>query len=91
VLARAGYRVLRLDAALVMRHPGGPLARARGARAVAVRPTNEKSPFGRWGLLFSYASRDRKLRRLGYRVIRWEAELVLRDLRTEVALICAAL
>ena len=37
------------------------------------------------------ASRDRKLRRLGYRVVRIEAELVLRDLPAPVALIRAAL
>jgi len=37
------------------------------------------------------ASRDRKLRRLGYRVIRLDAELVLRDLSAAVALIRAAL
>jgi very-short-patch-repair endonuclease len=37
------------------------------------------------------ASRDRKLRRLGYRVVRIEAELVLRDLPGAVALIRAAL
>jgi len=36
-------------------------------------------------------SRDRKLRRLGYRVIRLDAELVLRDLSAAVALIRAAL
>lgn len=36
-------------------------------------------------------SRDRKLRRLGYRVIRVAAELVLRDLPAAVALIRAAL
>ena len=37
------------------------------------------------------ASRDRKLRRLGYRVVRLEAELVLRDLSAAVALIRTAL
>ena len=37
------------------------------------------------------ASRDRKLCRLGYRVIRLDAELVLRDLSAAVALIRAAL
>jgi very-short-patch-repair endonuclease len=37
------------------------------------------------------ASRDRKLGRLGYRVIRVNAELVLRDLSAAVALIRAAL
>ena len=37
------------------------------------------------------ASRDRKLRRLGYRVIRLEAELVMRDLNAAVALIRTAL
>ena len=37
------------------------------------------------------ASRDRKLRRLGYHVVRIEAELVLRDLPAAVALIRAAL
>jgi len=37
------------------------------------------------------ASRDQKLRRLGYRVARLDAELVLRDLRAAVALIRAAL
>jgi len=37
------------------------------------------------------ASRDRKLRRLGYRVVRLEAELVLRDLPATVALARAAL
>jgi very-short-patch-repair endonuclease len=37
------------------------------------------------------ASRDRKLRRLGYRVVRLDAELVLRDLPGAVALIRAAL
>jgi very-short-patch-repair endonuclease len=37
------------------------------------------------------AHRDRKLRRLGYRVIRLDAELVLRDLGAAVALIRAAL
>jgi very-short-patch-repair endonuclease len=36
------------------------------------------------------ASRDRKLRRLGYRVIRLDAELVLRDLSAAVVLIRAA-
>jgi len=36
-------------------------------------------------------SRDRKLRGLGYRVVRIEAELVLRDLPAAVALIRAAL
>ena len=36
-------------------------------------------------------SRDRKLRRLGYRVIRLQAELVLRDLPAAVGLIRAAL
>jgi very-short-patch-repair endonuclease len=35
------------------------------------------------------ASRDQKLRRLGYRVVRLDAELVLRDLPTAVALIRA--
>ena len=37
------------------------------------------------------ASRDRKLRRLGYRVVRVQAELVLRDLPAAVALVRAAL
>jgi very-short-patch-repair endonuclease len=37
------------------------------------------------------ASRDRKLRRLGYRVIRLDADLVLRDLNAAIALIRAAL
>src|SRR5450432_798590 len=37
------------------------------------------------------ASRDLKLRRLGYRVLRVDAELVLRDLCAAVALIRAAL
>ena len=37
------------------------------------------------------ASRDRKLARLGYRVVRLEAELVLRDLPAAVALVRAAL
>ena len=37
------------------------------------------------------ASRDRKLARLGYRVVRVEAELVLRDLSAAVALVRAAL
>jgi very-short-patch-repair endonuclease len=37
------------------------------------------------------ASRDRKLGRLGYRVVRIEAELALRDLPAAVALIRAAL
>jgi very-short-patch-repair endonuclease len=37
------------------------------------------------------ASRDLKLRRLGHRVIRLDAELVLRDLSAAVALIRAAL
>ncbi len=37
------------------------------------------------------ASRDRKLRCLGYHVVRIEAEFVLRDLPTAVALIRAAL
>jgi very-short-patch-repair endonuclease len=36
------------------------------------------------------ASRDRKLRRLGYRVVRVKAELVLRDLPAAVALVRAA-
>jgi len=36
-------------------------------------------------------SRDRKLRRLGYRVLRLEADLVLRDLPAAVALIRGAL
>ena len=37
------------------------------------------------------ASRDRKLRRLGFRIVRLDAELVLRDLNAAVALIRAAL
>jgi very-short-patch-repair endonuclease len=37
------------------------------------------------------ASRDRKLQRLGYRVIRLDAELVLRDLNAAIELIRAAL
>jgi very-short-patch-repair endonuclease len=37
------------------------------------------------------ASRDRKLRRLGYRVIRLDADLVLSDLNAAVALIRTAL
>ena len=37
------------------------------------------------------AARDRKLRRQGYRVVRIEAELVLRDLPAAVALVRAAL
>ncbi len=37
------------------------------------------------------ASRDRKLRRLGYRVVRVDAELVLRDLSAALALVRAAL
>ncbi len=37
------------------------------------------------------ASRDRKLRRLGYRVVRIEADLVLRDLPAAIALVRAAL
>ncbi|MFZ5893761.1 MAG: endonuclease domain-containing protein [Myxococcota bacterium] len=37
------------------------------------------------------ASRDRKLARLGYRVVRIDAELVLRDVVAAVALIRAAL
>lgn len=37
------------------------------------------------------ASRDRKLARLGYRVVRLEAELVLSELAAAVALIRAAL
>jgi very-short-patch-repair endonuclease len=36
-------------------------------------------------------SRDRKLQRLGYRVLRVDADLVLRDLSAAVALIRAAL
>ena len=36
-------------------------------------------------------SRDRQLRRLGYRVVRLDAELVLSDLPAAVALIRAAL
>ena len=36
-------------------------------------------------------SRDRKLHRLGYRVVRLDAELVLRDLSAAVAPIRAAL
>ena len=37
------------------------------------------------------ASRDRKLRRLGYRVVRLEAELVLRNLPAAIAIVRAAL
>jgi very-short-patch-repair endonuclease len=37
------------------------------------------------------ATRDRKLQRLGYRVVRLEVELVLRDLNAAIALIRAAL
>jgi very-short-patch-repair endonuclease len=37
------------------------------------------------------ASRDRKLQRLGYRVLRLDAELVLHDLPAAVALVRAAL
>jgi very-short-patch-repair endonuclease len=37
------------------------------------------------------AARDRKLARLGYRVVRIDAELVLRDVAGAVALIRAAL
>ncbi len=37
------------------------------------------------------ASRDRKLARLGYRVVRVEAALVMRDLDAAVALVQAAL
>ena len=37
------------------------------------------------------ASRDRKLARLGYRLVRVEAELVLRDLSAAVAFVRAAL
>jgi len=37
------------------------------------------------------ASRDRKLARLGYRVVRVSAELVLSDLASAVALVRAAL
>jgi len=37
------------------------------------------------------ASRDRKLARLGYRIVRLDAELVLRDLSAAVALVKAAL
>ena len=37
------------------------------------------------------AARDRKLTRLGYRVVRIDAELVLRDLEAAVTLIRAAL
>jgi very-short-patch-repair endonuclease len=37
------------------------------------------------------ASRDRKLARLGHRVVRLDAELVLRDLSAAVALVGAAL
>jgi len=37
------------------------------------------------------ARRDERLRRLGYRVVRVEAELVLRDVEASVALVRAAL